>query len=422
MDLAQVEVLEPTVIEQLTRSEIDIQIATAKRYPRSLQRFQKNAETLATADVEVAMSCNYRLPRGGKQIEGGSVRLAEIVANTYGNLRCSSRVVAVEDRSIVCEGVCIDLETNNAVRVEVRRRIVDKNGKRFNDDMVNMTANAACSIAFRNAVFKVVPLAMCNKIGKAAKRVAIGNSKTLEDRKALMISKFDELGVSVEDLLEKLGKEGEADITLSDIEAMIGIYGAISGGDTSVEEQFRYNPAQGGKPTMSAPKAKGNGKTAPKGKTQKAAPKKAAAPDGAPAGADGEIWVNPINGKEYHFLDGEWVYAGITHDVPPQQPAPTSEEAATFEQMDQGQAQEPQEAAQEPGQAEDDPWGEEPGFEPDPPSPGIYAKEMLRLATSMNMTAADINGKVEEKFGYKNFMSVPNQEKGKVLAYFKSLV
>jgi hypothetical protein len=66
MEGQHVEVMQVSNAESLaalTRSEIDVQIATAKQYPRNLARVLGNIETLATMDEEVAGSCFYTLRR-----------------------------------------------------------------------------------------------------------------------------------------------------------------------------------------------------------------------------------------------------------------------------------------------------------------------------------------------------------------------
>src|SRR6185369_14649302 len=77
------------------REEIDIQIATAKRYPRSITAFKRQCLEMATLDEETAGSMYYVLPRAGKKIEGPSVRLAEIAGSAWGNLRSKSYIVEV---------------------------------------------------------------------------------------------------------------------------------------------------------------------------------------------------------------------------------------------------------------------------------------------------------------------------------------
>src|SRR3990167_5162923 len=134
---------EGKALESIVHAETDIQVSTAKRYPRSIDRSLKLAEAMATLDEETAESCMYALPRGGKTIEGPSVRLAEIMATTWGNLRVVGRVTAQSDTFLTAYGMAWDLESNLAEAVEVRRRITDKHGAKFNEDMISVTAQAA---------------------------------------------------------------------------------------------------------------------------------------------------------------------------------------------------------------------------------------------------------------------------------------
>ena len=70
------DVIGSAALAALNRSEIDIQIQTAKRFPRSISQFKKTALAMATIDEETAGSMFYKVPRSGKTIEGPSVRLA----------------------------------------------------------------------------------------------------------------------------------------------------------------------------------------------------------------------------------------------------------------------------------------------------------------------------------------------------------
>ena len=156
-DVEVMQVSNAETLAALTRSEIDVQVATAHQYPRNLSRVLNNIETLATMDEDVAGSCFYTLRRQGKVIEGPSVRMAEIIASSWGNLRVQARIISNDGKMITAQGICHDLESNYATSTEVKRRITDKNGKTFSEDMQVVTGNAACAIAMRNALFKVVP-------------------------------------------------------------------------------------------------------------------------------------------------------------------------------------------------------------------------------------------------------------------------
>ena len=216
-----------------TKAQIDVQIATAKAYPRDLAQVLKNIETYATMDEETAMECFYKLPRAGSFIEGISVRMAEIIANSWGNLRCQSRIVSNDGKVLTAQAVCHDLETNVAIMTEVKRKITDKQGRTFNEDMQVVTGNAACSIAFRNAVLKVVPKAYTHRIMERVKQVSLGNAATLEKRRNGAVEFFVKAGVLKADLLEFLGKTKVEEMDTDDIATLLGIVQAIKEGDTT---------------------------------------------------------------------------------------------------------------------------------------------------------------------------------------------
>lgn len=222
----------------LNSSEIDTQIATAKRYPRSLKRFLNEALEMVTLSEDIAGECIYALPRGGKSIEGPSARFAEIVVSAWGNCRAGTRVVGEDDRFVTSQGVFIDLQRNTAITCEVKRRITDKYGNKFKDDMIGVTSNAASSIALRNAVLKGVPKAFWRKLYDEARRVAIGDVKTLATRRAAMIDAFGKMGVTPEVIFTKLEIGGEPDITLDHLATLRGMFTALKEGDSTIEQLF----------------------------------------------------------------------------------------------------------------------------------------------------------------------------------------
>lgn len=236
-----VEVMQVNNVETLTaltKGEIDAQIATAKQYPRNLANVLNNIETLATMDEDIAGSCFYALRRQGKLIEGASVRMAEIVASSWGNLRTQARIIANDGKTITAQGVCHDLETNTAISVEVKRRITDKNGRTYNDDMQIMTGNAACAIALRNAVFKVVPAALIKKAIDKAKKVSLGEAMTLETSRAKMLDYFKTIGVEEKQILDYLSIEKVDEINIDMVVELRGLATAIKEGTTSIKEAF----------------------------------------------------------------------------------------------------------------------------------------------------------------------------------------
>ncbi len=59
-----------SLLANISRAEIDQQIATARAFPRSTKRFVTECMDMATLNEQVAADCIYALPRDGKTVEG----------------------------------------------------------------------------------------------------------------------------------------------------------------------------------------------------------------------------------------------------------------------------------------------------------------------------------------------------------------
>lgn len=227
-------------LDRAERANIDIQVSTAKQYPRSISRCTNNAVALATMDRETAQSCGYALPRGGKPITGPSVHLAKIIAQQYGNLRAEAKVVEITDKQIVSRGTAWDLENNNAYSVEVRRSIIGRNGNRFTDDMITVTGNAANSIAYRNAIFGIVPKAIVDKAYKAAQHLITGDlsdeEKLIKRRDSAIKHFIDTYAITEEEVVKLCGKHTVNQIQADEIALLLGFAQSLKDGDTTVEE------------------------------------------------------------------------------------------------------------------------------------------------------------------------------------------
>lgn len=238
-----IEIKQAEMLAGITRSEIDIQIATAKQYPRDINRVLNTIATYATMDKETAEDCFYVLRRkdangNDNVIEGLSIRMAEIIAGAWGNLRVQTRIIGNDGRKITAQAVCHDLETNFAVCKTVDRRITTKSGKTYSEDMQVVTGNAAASIAFRNAVLAVIPKAVTKRVINEVKKVALGQSIDLEQSRQNVIKYFAKLGVKQEQLFLYLGVNSVQEIDKQKIFELRATANAIKEGTTSVEECF----------------------------------------------------------------------------------------------------------------------------------------------------------------------------------------
>lgn len=233
----------------VARAELDVQISTAKAYPRNVRRSMDYAIELATMDEATAQSCFYCLPRKDKdgtrkEIRGGSIRLAEIIANSWGNLHAATRIVENDGRHITAEGVAWDLETNvkMAMQNKVSIRFGEKDGKggyTANGDMQTVLSNAASAKALRNAIFKVVPKALIDRVLEKAMTFAVGDQKSVNSKVADLFDKLNKMGISKEKILAYFERATINDITVEDYKSLIGVGTAIKEGHIKIEDVFK---------------------------------------------------------------------------------------------------------------------------------------------------------------------------------------
>lgn len=233
-------------IYQQDKALIDMQISTAKQYPRNLTRCIENAISIVTLDVEIAEECNYTITKGGKNITGASVHLAKIVAQQMGNMRVENRVVGFDATHVTCEAVCFDLERNFAMRTQIRKSILTSKGIRYSEDMCVITANAANSIALRNAIFSVIDSSIVKKVYKSAKQKITGDlsdeTKLIARRTGLVNffkTTYPTYNLTDEEIARSVGKTALSYVDKDDVLTLIGFEKNLKSGEQTPDSIFR---------------------------------------------------------------------------------------------------------------------------------------------------------------------------------------
>jgi len=246
------------MLASLNKSEVEMQLSAAHKWPRDIKRFIIEATALATFSKETAQSCIYTLPlRKGQEVAttGPSVRLAEMAATAWTNMHIAATIIDTGPREVVARALCWDLEKNVRIGTDVPRGIVTRDGSRFGDDMIRVTQLAAISIALRNVVFRVIPRALINHVYGEAVAVATGKADgTFEaERKDVFDFLVNKWRVEPERILARLEVGSFDEITADHLERLIGLGQAIKDRSATVDECF---------PPVAKPAATG----APKGK------------------------------------------------------------------------------------------------------------------------------------------------------------
>lgn len=238
-----VEVLDPInvgALATLQRVEIDQQVATAKMYPRNVTQLKKELTALVTMDEDTADDCIYALPRGKKHIKGPSARFADALISFWGNARSGAFITQVnkEEKFVEAIGSFQDVERNVIRQRRVRRPIVTSQGALYNLDMINMTGNAACVIAERNAILNGIPKSLWSGAYERAFALVAGTTQTLGEKLERATKAFALQGISMEQVLEKLDRQDISKVIPDDIVTMRGMLTALKTGEETVEIMF----------------------------------------------------------------------------------------------------------------------------------------------------------------------------------------
>jgi len=224
---------------EVARMELDSQVVTAKQYPRDLELFKKNCIEMVTFSPEVAAKCNYSLSKGNKIITGPSIRLAEVIQGMWGNLRVGGRITGNDETWVYAQCFCNDLESNNRMDLEVKRRITNKQGKTYPVDMIQTTGQAAIAIGIRNCIFKVIPKIYVEQFSEMAKIASVGKADSFSETVKKAIDHFQtQYGISEDRIMQKLEIKDKRSWKSEHVQTLHGIATALRDGMTQIENEF----------------------------------------------------------------------------------------------------------------------------------------------------------------------------------------
>ena len=243
--------IEANALETMERASIDVQIATAHRFPRSITKFIEKATEMVVVDAETAESCIYRRPvgrdeggSGQKFVEGESIRLAEIVAACFGNLRVGVIITEFNPRYVKAVGYAHDLENNYAVKAEVMESTVKKTGIPFSERMRVVVAKAAQSKAMRDAIFRVVPKSLCKPLVAKARQIIAGSARPLVVRREQVANWLKKLSIDDARIFAALDVAGIEEMGEDELELLTGIRTALKDNDITLDEAFPPLPSE----------------------------------------------------------------------------------------------------------------------------------------------------------------------------------
>lgn len=268
-----------TIEVQRAIAEVQAKLMIAKSMPRDpVAAWEKVMKACSLPGMAEAAFYSYK--RGGQEVTGPSIRLAEALASAWGNIDYGMRELSNKDGVTELEAYAWDLETNTLTtqRFTVHhKRDTKAGGYALTDqrDIYELGANMGAR-RMRARILAVLPA----DIVKAAEercRLTLqgGGGVPISERVKTMLTKFAPFGITQKHVETHLGKK-LVDIMPDDIVTLIGIYNSVKDGNVSASEAFEAKTEQ---PTVKEPEqpkaaAEGAGEATGAAIKEPAAPKR----------------------------------------------------------------------------------------------------------------------------------------------------
>ena len=221
-------------------AEVQAAYVIAKKFPRN-QHESYMAIIEACKRPFLAEQAMYAYPRGGTLVKGPSIRLAETLAQCWGNLDCGVREISQSNGVSVAEAYAIDLQTNTRVTKVFHvphKRDTKKGTTRLTDarDIYELVANQG-SRRLRACILGIIPGDVVEAAVERCATTLASSDVPIGEQVKKMVLAFDELGVKVEHLEKRLGHNLDATIP-QEIVTLKGIYKSIKDGMATREDFF----------------------------------------------------------------------------------------------------------------------------------------------------------------------------------------
>ena len=222
-------------------AELQGMVYSAKQFPRdqfaAYQRIKQACERKS-----LAMIASYEYPRGGQKITGPSIRLAEVVAQNWGNMTFGVVELEQKQGESTCMAYAWDIETN--VRSEkiftVKHERSTKQGpKKLDDsrDIYELVANMGARRQ-RACILAIIPKDVVDSaVEECDKTLAGKNTEPIIDRLKKMFDAFKAFGVTREMIEKRVGVSIES-FTEKDVIALLKVYNSLKDGMGKREDFF----------------------------------------------------------------------------------------------------------------------------------------------------------------------------------------
>jgi len=225
-------------------AEVQAAMAIAKRFPRDQKLAYLNiiesCKRPSLADKAV-----YRYPRGGQTVIGPSIRLAEVLAQNWGNMDFGLLELDRSEGESSVMAYAWDLETNvkrTTVFQVAHKRDTRQGSKKLTDerDIYELVANMGAR-RLRACILNVIPGDIVEEAVNECNRTMSGRSnEPIKDRLRKMLNAFSSIAVDAA-MIERFLEHPLDNINEEELNNLRAIFTTIKDGQAKREDYFEMN-------------------------------------------------------------------------------------------------------------------------------------------------------------------------------------
>jgi len=399
-------------------SEVLGAIFAAKKFPRDeFKSFQK--VITACQRINLANAATYMYPKGGTNVTGPSIRLAEVLAQAWGNMDYGIRELEQHEGYSEMQAYCWDLETNlqRKINFTVKHERHTRQGSYALEDprdIYELTANQGAR-RMRSCILAQIPADVTEKaVAMCKQTIAKGGGEPLVDLIKKMLLVFGQLGVTQAMIEQKLGHPiGEmSPEEYADYRSICNTVRDNAGS----RDQF-FTTTASSKPVISSPKPKTTAGARPQGQ-----PTRSQAPAITPAKAREE----PKEDPKKEVVDAEIVDAEIEQesdidDLSQQEAGPTFDtgEPENAEPAQTEEQAQPELTLRPPAKKTALPGA---AATVEPMASGPFQIEASKRVAMLGWNAELLSRELQKEFGLSTLIEVPVKQRVLVLSHLKNLL
>lgn len=226
---------------QRSIAEVQAAMIIAKRFPRDpVQAMDKILNVCQRPSL--ANNAVYQYARGGNNITGASIRLAEAIAQQWGNIQYGIRELSQANSESTVEAFAWDLETNTKqvkiFQVPHVRYSKSKGNTKLTDprDIYELVANNGAR-RLRACILGVIPSDVVDTAVQQCNLTMQANADCSPDGIKKLLGRFQDIGVSKEAVEKRIQCRVEA-MTPAQVISLINIGTSIRDGYAQISDFF----------------------------------------------------------------------------------------------------------------------------------------------------------------------------------------